>query len=224
MHSFIDSTASPSPLLSTPPDLLDRIVNLVVLKPDVISVFQTRSKDAGGRWHLNTDSRGFLNLTRTCRQLYETSIEQAYAKNDFQFKTLATDPYPTTFMAFYQQVGPTNARHMTSVLFHGMPPDREFDILFIFSALQELRIDIPTWIDYGEAENAFGDRLRVLQPSDVPSLQHLSIDIEKEGSHKHRRRRPFTSWVEIESAVNVARATLFLEGARAEIDLSEADL
>ena len=91
-------------------------------------------------------------------------------------------------------------------------------------ALRELHIDIPIWNDHGEAESAFGDRLRELRASNVPSLHHLRIDLEKEGSCKHRRRRPFTSWIEIESAVNVARKTLFSDGAQAEIELSEAEV
>ena len=221
----------PLRLLSLPLEILRHIASFVVsLHPTTIFLIQLRSPTTESEWLFRTDTQArsfsaFLNLAKTCRQLYQTSIDLAYAKNVFNFSTLVVASCPRPLMAFRQQIGSVNAGYMTSAQLSGPPPSEELKILGLFQGLRKLRIFIPAWDEEHPKEQAFCSYLRNMRADDVPSLRRLYIDIQKdqEGDARDRRDRLFANWTRIERAVDGVRETLLEGGSRAEVRLFETE-
>ena len=235
VHHPIDSTLLAPHLLSLPQELLAHIVELVVLQPDPIYVrHQCKRSSDGTRlgWQLATSNPGFLNLAKTCRQLYWASIKLAYARNTFKYGTATPVLNGSCFVDFHRQIAPANAECITSVCLHRVPLERELGILPMFSALREFRIDETIWedCDGGNKERALCNLLRQLRFSDIPALCHLHVDVKKIGLLDNqevlskRVRNVFDrKWTEIESAVDAVRDTIFSEGIQTQIHLSETE-
>ena len=219
VHDPLDSTVSAPHFLSIPQELFDRIVELTLGRGNTIFLLR-KDNDYDDRLAecAYNSYRGCLRPARTCRRLYEATNRQVYAKSEFKFKVAPKEPSdPTAFEVFLNQIGPGNAGLITSVCFDGMAPNEELGVgLSRIPALRKLYIRIRRGSD--DAQLVFSDHLRRLRSSDVPSLRHLSVDVERQQNSSYDL---WLGWTDIETAVQIARDTLAVEGSEAEITLSE---
>ena len=86
------------------------------------------------RW-LASSGCDLIKLAKTCRLLFQTSIKQICSKGYFAFEDNDDCPRQgkgrsasAIFVKFVQQIGSTNASHISRVLFYGCPPVRKHDI------------------------------------------------------------------------------------------------